>query len=89
MPSDNPQDRVEKLLALLLLQTMKGTNQREKVIQLSIGGFSNIEIANLLGTSTGVVATYMSAARKGKIRSTKNNANGNGFPDCGLCTAKS
>ncbi len=71
MPSDNPQDRVEKLLALLLLQTMKGANQREKVVQLSLGGFSNIEIANLLGTSTGVVATYMSAARKGKIRSTK------------------
>ena len=71
MPSDNPQDRVEKLLALLLLQTMKGANQREKVVQLSLGGFSNIEIANLLGTSTGVVATYMSAARKGKIRSKK------------------
>jgi DNA-directed RNA polymerase specialized sigma24 family protein len=71
MPSDNPQDRVEKLLALLLLQTMKGANQREKVVQLSLGGFSNIEIANILGTSTGVVATYMSAARKGKIRSKK------------------
>jgi DNA-directed RNA polymerase specialized sigma24 family protein len=68
MPSDNPQDRVEKLLALLLLQTMKGANQREKVVQLSLGGFSNIEIANLLGTSTGVVATYMSAARKRKTR---------------------
>jgi DNA-directed RNA polymerase specialized sigma24 family protein len=71
MPRDNPLDRVEKLLALLLLQTMKGANQREKVVQLSLGGFSNIEIANLLGTSTGVVATYMSAARKGKIRSKK------------------
>jgi DNA-directed RNA polymerase specialized sigma24 family protein len=71
MPSDNPQDRVEKLLALLLLQSMKGANQREKVVQLSLGGFSNIEIANLLGTSTGVVATYMSAARKGKTRSKK------------------
>jgi DNA-directed RNA polymerase specialized sigma24 family protein len=71
MHSDNPQDRVEKLLALLLLQTMKGANQREKVVQLSLGGFSNIEIANLLGTSTGVVANYMSAARKGKIRSKK------------------
>jgi len=71
MPSDNAQDRVEKLLALLLLQTMKGANQREKIVQLSRGGFSNIEIANFLGTSTGVVATYMSAARKGKTRSKK------------------
>ena len=71
MPSDNPHDRVEKLLALLLLQTLKGANQREKVVQLSLGGFSNIEIANLLGTSTGVVATYMSAARKGKGRRKK------------------
>ena len=50
---------------------MKGANQREKVVQLSLGGFSNIEIANLLGTSTGVVATYMSAARKGRVRSKK------------------
>jgi DNA-directed RNA polymerase specialized sigma24 family protein len=66
MPRDHSDDRVERLLALLLLQTMKGATQREKVIQLSLGGFSNIEIANLLGTSTGVVATYMSAARKGK-----------------------
>lgn len=71
MASDNPQDRVEKLLALLVLQTMKGASQREKVIQLSLGGLSNIEIANLLGTSTGVVATYMSAARKGKVRAKK------------------
>jgi DNA-directed RNA polymerase specialized sigma24 family protein len=89
MPSDNPQDRVEKLLALLLLQTMKGANQREKVVQLSLGGFSNIEIANLLGTSTGVVATYTSAARKGKVRSKKNNVSGNGFPGPSLCAAKS
>jgi DNA-directed RNA polymerase specialized sigma24 family protein len=68
MPREISQDRVERMLALLLLQAMKGASQREKVIQLSLGGFSNIEIADLLGTSTGVVATYMSAARKGKFR---------------------
>ncbi len=71
MASDTSEDRVEKLLALLLLQSMKGASQREKVVQLSLSGLSNLEIANLLGTSTAVVATYMSAARKGKGRRKK------------------
>ncbi len=71
MASDTSEDRVEKLLALLLLQSMKGARQREKVVQLSLSGLSNLEIANLLGTSTAVVATYMSAARKGKGRRKK------------------
>ena len=71
MASETSEDRIEKLLALLLLQSMKGASQREKVVQLSLTGLSNLEIADLLGTSTGVVATYMSAARKGKGRRKK------------------
>jgi DNA-binding CsgD family transcriptional regulator len=71
MASDSFEDRAEKLLALILLQLMKGASQREKVAQLSLSGLSNLEIADLLGTSSGVVATYVSAARRGKTRRKK------------------
>jgi len=57
-------DRVERLLALLLIHTMKGATQAEKAIQLSVAGFTNVEISNLLETSQGVVAQYRYAARK-------------------------
>ena len=40
-------DRVERLLALLLLQQMKGASQGEKAMQLNRAGFSNTEIADL------------------------------------------
>ena len=36
-------DRVERLLALLLIQQMKGSTQLEKATQLSVAGFSNTE----------------------------------------------
>jgi hypothetical protein len=63
-------DRIERLLALLLVHTMKGT-QAEKAIELSVAGFTNIEISNLLQTSQGVVAQYRYNARKGKKVSAK------------------
>jgi DNA-binding NarL/FixJ family response regulator len=69
MKSD-PTDRVERLLALLLIHTMKGT-QAEKAIELSVAGFTNVEISNLLQTSQGVVATYRYTARKAKKRGAK------------------
>jgi len=49
-------DRAERLLALMLLNQMKGSSQREKALQLSVAGFSNTEIADLLQTTSGVVA---------------------------------
>ena len=63
-------DRVERLLALLLIHTMKGT-QAEKAIELSVAGFTNVEISNLLQTTQGVVAQYRYTARKGKKQSAK------------------
>lgn len=68
---DNPDDRTERLLALILLNQMKGASQREKAIQLNLAGFSNVEIANLLETKTPVIAQVLYEARKGK--STKKN----------------
>ncbi len=49
-------DRVERLLALILLAQMKGATQREKVHQLNLAGFSNVEIADVLGTTPAVVS---------------------------------
>jgi DNA-directed RNA polymerase specialized sigma24 family protein len=58
-------DRTERLLALLLLQGLRQQPQREKIVQLNLAGFSNLEIADLLDTTTGVVAQELYASRKG------------------------
>ena len=59
-------DRTDKILALVLLQGMKGATQAEKAAQLSIAGFTAFEIADLLGTSTAVVHQHLYATRKKK-----------------------
>lgn len=61
-------DRVERLLALLLIQNMKTANMGAKARELSIAGFTNVEIANLLGTTAAVIGQSLYAARKGKKR---------------------
>lgn len=58
-------DRTERLLALTLLQQMKGSPQRDKALQLSLAGFTNTEIADLLQTTTAVVAQALYEARRG------------------------
>jgi len=58
-------DRSERLLALILLNQMKGSSQREKALQLSVAGFSNIEIADMLQTTAAVVSQSLYEARKG------------------------
>lgn len=60
-------DRVERLLALLLIQQLK--TQRDRVGQLNVAGFTNTEIADLLQTSSGVVASVLYESRKGKKKS--------------------
>jgi hypothetical protein len=59
-------DRIERVLALLLLQGMKGVSQQEKAHQLSVAGFSNVEIADLLETSAQVVSQHLYARKKTK-----------------------
>jgi DNA-directed RNA polymerase specialized sigma24 family protein len=58
--------RVEKILAILLLQGLKGSTQSEKALQLSVAGFTAVEIADLLQTSTAVVHQHLYAMRKKK-----------------------
>lgn len=60
----NDLDRVEKLLALLLLQDLKEESEREKAFRLSLAGFSSTEIADLLDTTSAVIRTHLYEARK-------------------------
>jgi orotate phosphoribosyltransferase-like protein len=64
-------DRSEKLLALMLLQSMKGSTKAEKATQLSIAGFTSVEIADMLNTSTAVISQLLYAARKNKKQKSK------------------
>jgi len=57
-------DRSERLLALILLNQMKGVPQRDKINQLSLAGFTNVEIADLLQTTSAVVSQVLYEARK-------------------------
>ena len=68
-------DRTERLLALILLNQMKGLPQREKIIQLNIAGFTNVEIADIVETTTNNVAKEISGYKKVKgQRTSKNNS---------------
>jgi DNA-binding NarL/FixJ family response regulator len=69
---DISNERIERLLVLILLQSLKGTSQKEKVAQLNIAGFSNIEIAEFLQTSPSVVATLVYQSKQsGKSKKRK------------------
>jgi DNA-directed RNA polymerase specialized sigma24 family protein len=61
-------DRIEKLLAMMLIENMKSANQAAKVKKLSAAGFTNAEIADLLDTKSSVIAVRLSEARKRKNR---------------------
>jgi DNA-binding CsgD family transcriptional regulator len=58
--------RTEKILALLLLHEMKGATQAEKAVQLSLAGFTAVEIADLLDTKAAVVHQHLYTMRKKK-----------------------
>ena len=59
-------DRTERLLALVLVNQMKGASQREKIIQLNLAGFTNVEIADILQTTTAAVVQELHATKKTK-----------------------
>jgi orotate phosphoribosyltransferase-like protein len=61
---ENENERIENLLVLILLNFLKEENLSKKALQLSLAGFSNIEIANFLQTSAQVVANMLSKGRK-------------------------
>ncbi len=57
-------NRAEILLAFLLMQQMKNASQSDKILQLNIEGFSNIEIANILETTSAVVSQSLYSSRR-------------------------
>ena len=63
-----PGDRVERLLALLLLQNMKTSSMATKATELSLAGFTNVEIADLLQTNTASVNQRLYEARKSRSK---------------------
>lgn len=56
--------RSERLLALILLAAHKAESQGEKARLLNLAGFSNVEIANLLETTTAAIAQALYVSRK-------------------------
>ncbi len=69
-------ERIEKLLAVMLLYQMKTATMKEKVVQLNVAGFTNLEIADLLDTTTGNVAQLLYENKKtGKKKTRKNTKN--------------
>lgn len=61
-------NRTEKLLALLLLRSMEGMTQAQKAVQLSIAGFTAVEIADILQTTAAVVHQHLYSMRKRKTK---------------------
>jgi hypothetical protein len=62
----NNGDRTERLLALLLLNSLAGKKIADKAEQLSLAGFSNVEIADFLQTKPAVIAQSLYENRKKK-----------------------
>lgn len=75
MKKENIDERIENLLALILLNSLKETKLGEKALLLSLAGFSNTEIANFLRTSAQVVANALSETRKKKGKKTTKSRN--------------
>lgn len=60
-------ERIEKLLALILLNQMPSKSQKEKALTLNMAGFTNTEIADLLEIkSAQVIANYLYSTKKSK-----------------------
>jgi DNA-directed RNA polymerase specialized sigma24 family protein len=60
----NKDERIEVLLALILLNDMKGAAQKEKVLMLNRAGFSNLEIADIMEIAAENVAKSLYQARQ-------------------------
>ena len=63
--------RTEALLAQLLLQNMGSGGQQKKALALRAAGLSNVEIAQLMGTTAAVIAQVLYQARRGRVRGAK------------------
>lgn len=61
-------ERIERLLALILLHDLRDAPQADRAVQLSRAGFSHAEIAGVLGSTPGVVRQQLYQKRKSPKR---------------------
>ena len=61
--------RTERLLAMLLVNSMGSASQKEKAVALNSAGFSPAEIAELLNSSSASISQQLYEARQGKKKS--------------------
>lgn len=61
-------DKIAKILAGLLLRDIEDGEQRQKIKRLRQCGFSNVEIADMLGTTQNTVAVALHSLRKSRGR---------------------
>ena len=59
-------NKIENLLALVLLNQMKDSTMAKKAKQLNLAGFTNVEIADFLETTSAVVSQQLYSQRKNK-----------------------
>ncbi len=62
------EDRIEGLLALILLNQIKDQSDQKKAEALNLAGFTAIEIADFLNTSTSVVRQHIYVAKKSRSK---------------------
>lgn len=60
----NPNERIEKLLSVLVLQSLTDASTADKILVLHGAGISNAEIALLVRTTPHAVAQALYQARK-------------------------
>lgn len=59
-------DRISKILAGLLLRDLEDQDQAKKIMRLGGCGFSNADIAKILGTTADTVRVALNRAKKSK-----------------------
>jgi DNA-binding NarL/FixJ family response regulator len=64
--ADTDTRRLEQILGAVLIELMGNASQQEKIVRLRRAGYSNVEIADLLGTSSASVAQAHYEAGKSK-----------------------
>ncbi len=64
-------ERIEKLLAMILLDSMQDRKQSDKAVALHQAGFSAAEIGKLLGTTGNAISVQLQRAGKPKPKSKK------------------
>lgn len=65
---ENSQERIEKLLALILIHDMRDAPPGEKALMISRAGFSPAEIGALLGQRANTISVQILRAKRSTAR---------------------